>query len=129
MANNRMKYIVDGISSIKGQKAAPASGDYPAKTPKVTFRGAFVNDEYDDELGFTVGKENNIEFKIDCTDNEIKKLGSLLEAIKKMQSGGKKIELEFDGAIPSYGDYKTVYSVVVDATASDFIKKFEPLLK
>ena len=129
MAKNRMKYVVDGISSIKGQKAAPASGDYPAKTPKVSFRGAFVSDEFDEDLGFTVGKENNIEFKIDCTDVEIKKLGSMLEAIKKMQADGKKIELEFDGSIPSYGDYKTVYSVVVAATASDFIKKFEPLLK
>lgn len=129
MNNNRMQYYIDNISSIKGKKTTPASGNYKASGANITFRAAFLQSEYDEDLGFNVDKENSIEFKINCEDHEVSKLGSLLEAIKKIQASGKKIELILDGSLPSYGDYKTVYSVILDVTAKDFIKQYESSLK
>jgi len=129
MANNRMKYSIDTISSLKGKKSTPASGNYGASGANVSFRASFVSSEFDKDLGFCKDVENNIEFKIQCEDSEVSKLGSFLEAIKKQHLSGKKIELVFDGSIPSYGDYKSVYSVSVDSSAADFIKKFESFLK
>lgn len=129
MAQNRMQYILDTISSVKGKKATPASGTFKASGANISFRAAFLSSEYNDDLGFNADKENNLEFKIDCDDKDVSKLGSLLEAIKKLQQSDKKIELVLDGSIPNYGDSKTVYTVAVDMTAADFIKKYEPLLK
>lgn len=129
MANNRMKYILDGISSIKGKKTTQSTGTVKGSGANVSFRCSFLDSEFNPDLGFNVDKENNIEFKIPCDDNEVSKLGTLLEVIKKQQYQGKKIDLEVEGSLPSYGDYKTVYSVNLDISATDFIKKYEPLIK
>lgn len=127
--NNRMKYLLEAISSVKGKKATPASGAFKASPASISFRASFLSSEYNDDLGFNTDKESNLEFKIVCDDNEVSKLGSLLETIKTQQKSGKKIQLELDGSIPSYGDNKTVYTVLVPMSASEFIKKYEPLLK
>lgn len=129
MSHNRMKYMVDSISSIKGKKSTPASGTFRASGANISFRASFLSSEFSDDLGFNVDKENNLEFVIACLDGEVSKLGSLLEAIKNTQKSGKGLELELDGSIPSYGDNKTVYTVKLDITASDFIKKYDSLIK
>ena len=124
-----MRFNIEQIGSIKGKKTtvdAKTSKTYPAS---VAFRASFVTSEFDKDLGFTVDKENNIEFKVECADAEVSKVGSALEAIKKEQLSGKNLSLNFSSSFPSYGDYKSVYSSIINSTALDFIKELEAALK
>lgn len=130
MANkNRMQYMINTISSIKGKKATPASGNFKASGARIEFRGSFIDSSFNEELGFNTDTENNIAFLIQCEDSEVASLGSLLEVIKKQQSSGKEIELTLDGGLPQYGDYKTLFTVNLDVTAHDFKKAYESKIK